>query len=208
MKHHMTRNATYGKIRGLVAVLALCGGVLAATPAAAKNYVFDPVHTQILFSVEHLGFSFSHGAFTVFSGGFSFDPAAVEKSKVDVTIQSASVDLNDDKWNAHLKNADFLDVEQHPTIVFKSTSVEKTGDNTGKLHGDLTILAETKPVTLDVTWNKSGVHPYSKQFVAGFSATGTVKRSDFGMTYGLPGIGDDVKLVIQVEGVQQDFESP
>ena len=186
--------------------LLLAASLFVATPAAAAQYTFEKPHTQIIFAVGHLGFSHSHGMFTDFSGGFTFDEAAPEKSTVDVTIQTASIDMRHDKWNEHLKNADFFNVEQFPTMTFKSTAVEVTGEKTAKLTGNLTLLGVTKPVTLDVTYNKSGVHPYSKKYVSGFSATGTLNRSDFGMTYGLPGVADEVRLIIEVEGESEKAE--
>src|SRR5476651_569401 len=183
--------------------------LLAAAPAAASSadkaaakpikpkidkYAFDPAHTQISFTADHLGFSHPSGRFTKFTGGFTFDPKHAEDSAVTVTIETASLDLGAPEWDAAVKSADFLNAAKFPKMIFKSTKVEKTGKNKGALTGDLTLLGVTHPVTLDVTYNKSGVNPYNKKFVAGFSATGTLNRSDFGMTYGLPGIGDTVTL--------------
>lgn len=187
-----------------IATLALLAAPAAAAP---EKFDFDTAHTQIMFAVDHLGFSKSHGKFNKFSGGFTFDQEKPESSSVEVTIDTDSLDMDHDAWNKHLKNADFFNVEKFPYMTFKSTKVEKTGDATGKITGDLVLLGVTNPVTLDVTFNKAGVHPYSKNYVAGFSATGLLKRSDFGMNYGLPGVGDDISLLIQVEGVRQDFEA-
>ncbi len=186
----------------------LAAALLSSVPAqaAVEKFVYDPSHTQVMFSVEHLGFSFSHGKFLKFSGGFEFDQEKPENSKVDATIETASINMDSDKWDEHLKNADFFNVEKFPTMTFKSTKIEKTGDKTGTMTGDLTLLGITKPVVLNVTFNKAATHPMSKSYVAGFSAEGTLKRSEFGMNYGLPGVGDDVKINIQVEGVRQDFE--
>jgi len=175
--------------------------VYAAKPDA---YTFDKVHTQIFFSVSHLGFSFSTGSFTGFDGGFTFSEEKPEQSSVNVTIDASSLSLHDAKWEEHVKSADFLNVAEHPSISFKSTKVEKTGDNTGRITGDLTLLGVTKPVTLEVVFNKAAIHPYSKQFVAGFSATAALMRSDFGMDYGLPGIGDEVNISIEVEGIRTE----
>ena len=107
-----------------------------------------------------------------------------------------------------MKNEDFFNVEKFPTMTFKSTNIEITGENTANITGDLTILDTTKPVTLDVTHNKSGVHPFNGEFVAGLSATTTVKRSDFGMTYGLPAVGDDVEIRLEVEGFREGGPNP
>lgn len=184
--------------------LFLAAGLMLMTisPAHAQieNYEFDKAHTQIMFSVSHLGFTNSHGRFMEFDGGFQFNRAEPEKSAVNVTIQTASIFMGTDKWDDHMKNQDFFNVEKFPTMAFKSTAVEKTGENTGKITGDLTILETTKPVTLDVVFNKAGKSPFGEMYKAGFSATANIKRSDFGMTYGLPMVGDDVKIMIEVEG--------
>ncbi len=169
--------------------------------AAVETYTLDKAHTQIVFFVDHVGFSKSHGDFLDFDGSFDFDENNPESGSVEVSIKTASIDMvGNQKWIDHLKNADFFDVEKYPTMDFRSTGVEMTGENTAKLTGDLTLLGVTKPVTLDVTFNKAGKHPFSGKYVAGFSARGTLKRSDFGMTYGLPLIGDEVELRIEVEG--------
>lgn len=181
--------------------------LIAGTARADLNrYIYDPAHTQIFFSVNHLGFSFSTGRFNAFSGDFTFDPAQVEKSQVNATIDINSLDMASDEWDTHLKGKDFFNAEKFPQMAFKSTKVEKTGEKTGKLTGDLTLLGVTKPVTLDVTWNGSGPHPMTKNMIAGFSANGSLKRSDFGMTYGLGMVGDDIKIMINVEGIRQDFD--
>jgi len=189
-----------------LAALALASALFVTAPAeaAVEKYTFDTTHTQVMFTVSHLGFSNSHGRFNTLSGGFSFDAEKPETSTVDVSIDTNSLYMASAPWEAHLKSADFFNVEKFPAMTFKSTKIEKTGDNTGKLTGDLTLLGVTKPVTLDVTFNKSGIHPMTGKMIAGFSASGALKRSDFGMNFGLPGIGDDVTLDIQVEGVREE----
>lgn len=190
--------------------LLLAVAFLSSSPAiaAADKFKFDTAHTQVMFSVSHMGFSFSHGRFLKFDGSFTFDEEKPETSTVEMTIDTTGIDMGLKAWDDHLKGADFFNVEKFPSMTFKTTKVEKTGEKTGKVTGDLTLLGVTKPVTLDVTYNGSGIHPYSKSYVAGFSGVGTLKRSDFGMTYGLPGVGDDVTLKIEVEGVRQDFTEP
>jgi len=186
----------------LLTVLAMA---FLVTPAHAQieRYEFDKAHTQILFFADHLGFSTSQGEFHDYDGFFEFDRTKPKNSKVEVTIQTASIDMDDEKWDNHMKNEDFFHVEKFPTMTFKSTDIEVTGDKTAKITGDLTMLETTRPVTLDVTFNKAGVHPFNKKYVAGFSATSSLKRSDFGITYGLPMIGDQVDLMIEVEGFRQ-----
>ena len=191
-----------------ILITALAFMVLAVQPAKAEIeiYDFDKAHTQILFFVDHLGFSTSQGEFHDYDGSFYFNINEPEKSKVDVTIKTNSIDMDDKKWNDHMKNADFFDVEKFPTMTFKSTAIKKTGDKTAVITGDITILETTKPVALDVTFNKAAVHPFSQKYVAGFSAKTKIKRSDFGMKYGLPMIGDEVDIMIEVEGLRQNGE--
>ncbi|PWC88457.1 hypothetical protein TSH100_07865 [Azospirillum sp. TSH100] len=170
--------------------------------AAPVSYKIDPAHTAVAFIVNHVGFSNVIGRFNTVGGDVTFDKDAVEKSVVTVTIDTTSVDTNHAKRDEHLRSPDFFNAKEFPKMTFKSTKIEKTGDKTGKLHGDLTLLGVTKPVVLDVTFNKDGVSPASKLETAGFSARGTVKRTDFGMKYGAPAIGDDIQLLIEVEAVK------
>tara|TARA_R110002095_G_scaffold178168_1_gene155499 strand:+ start:470 stop:1126 length:657 start_codon:yes stop_codon:yes gene_type:complete len=170
------------------------------TQSTAERYTFDKSHTQILFFVDHLGFSKSQGEFLDYDGYFVFDRTHPEKSNVDVTIKTASVDMDSDKWDEHLKSPDFFNAEAFPDMTFKSTAIKITGEKSADITGDLTLLGVTKPVVLKVTYNKSDKHPFSGKYVSGFSATAVVKRSEFGMNYGLPGVGDDVHLRLEVEG--------
>ncbi|UKJ77238.1 YceI family protein [Azospirillum brasilense] len=170
--------------------------------AAPVAYKLDPAHTAVVFIVDHLGFSKAVGSFNTVAGELSFDKDAADKSSLSVTIDTTSIDTNHAKRDEHLKSPDFFNVKEFPKLTFKSTKIEKTGDKTGKLHGDLTLLGVTKPVVLDVTFNKDGVSPASKQETVGFSARGTIKRSDFGMKYGVPNIGDDIQIIIESEAVK------
>lgn len=187
--------------RWLLGWLAACCWLPAS---AADQYAFDKVHTQILFFVNHLGFSRSVGEFHDYEGGFVFDPEDWTAGSVDVTIRTASIDLDDEEWDKHLRSPDFFRVEEFPDMRFKSTKVEPVSAQDAKVHGELTLLGVTRPVTLDVHFNKAGVHPKSKQHVAGFSAHTVVKRSDFGMNYAVPMVGDDVEVVLEVEGIRQE----
>ncbi len=184
----------------LFAIVA--AGSAAPAFAAPVSYKIDPAHTAVSFIVNHVGFSNVIGRFNTMAGDVSFDKDAVEKSTVAITIDAASIDTNHAKRDEHLRSPDFFNTKEFPKLTFKSTKIEKTGDKTGKLHGDLTMLGVTKPVVLDVTFNKDGVSPASKLETAGFSARGTLKRTDFGMKYGAPAIGDDIQLLIEVEAVK------
>lgn len=177
----------------------------AALPAQAAPvaYKIDPAHTSVAFIVNHLGFSNLIGRFNTVSGELSFDKDAVTASTLSVTIDATSVDTNHAKRDEHLRSPDFFNTKEFPTLAFKSTKIEKTGERTGTLTGDLTLLGVTKPVVLSVTFNKDGVSPATKLETAGFSARGTVKRSEFGMKYGTPYISDDIELLLETEAVKK-----
>ena len=172
--------------------------------AEVEKYAFDKAHTQILFFVDHLGFSKSQGEFHEYEGHFLFDRAAPENSKVEITIKTESIDMDDEKWDAHMKNEDFFNVAAHPDMTFKSTDIKILDETHADITGDLTLSGVSKPVTLSVTYNKSDKHPFSGKYVSGFSATSKIKRSDFGMNYGLPAIGDMVDIMIEVEGIRDE----
>lgn len=191
----------------LLSALAVAGLLFMPVQARAQveQYDFDKAHTQIVFFVNHLGFSNSMGKFLDWDGHYILDRDNPENSRIDVTIHTASIEMNDERWNNHMKNEDFFDVENYPHMTFKSTNVEVTGEDTARVTGDLTLLGQTHPVVLDVVHNKSDYHPMrSEVFVSGFSATGSLKRSEFGMDYGLPLVGDEVRIVLEVEGFRRD----
>lgn len=185
----------------LAASALLLGAAPLTSVQAADTYNFDPAHTSVIWKAGHMGYSFPHGIFSNIEGTLVLDEAALENSKVDVTIPTGLVATGIEKFDGHLKNQDFFDVEKHPSAKFVSTKVEKTGDKTAKLTGDLTILGVTKPVTMDVTFNHKGEHPYAKKQAVGFSATTTIKRSEWGINYGIPHIPDDVPLQIEAEAI-------
>lgn len=194
-------------LRTLLAALLLSAAFTAPAKAEMQTYSFDPLHTQILFFVEHMGFSHSNGKFTKFDGNFKFDPEKPETGSTEVAIDVNSLNMDDATWEDHLKAPDMFNVGEHPTMTFKSTGVEVTGETTAKMTGDLTLLGVTKPVTLDVTKNKCGEHPFNKKQTCGFDAKGTIKRSDFGMTKGIPMVGDEVTIMITVEGSVADAQN-
>lgn len=188
----------------LAAAALLIAPVAARAADNVETYTLETPHTQIVFAVNHLGFSNSIGKFLGYSGTIHFDRTDPAKSNVDVVIKSDSLEINDDAWNKHLKNADFLDVEKFPEITFKSTGIAVTGEKTADITGDLTIKGVTKPVVLKTTFNNAGPHPMNPaESRAGFSATTSFKRSDFGINYGIPAVGDDVEVRIEVESILQ-----
>lgn len=167
--------------------------------ATTGIYEIDPSHTNVLFGVNHLGYSQYYGRFNTISGKLNFDPKAPEKSKLDVAIDVASIDTNNEKLEGELKGDQWFNAAKFPTATFTSTKVEKLSATNGKVTGDLTLHGVTKPVTLDVTFNGTGLNPFMKTEQLGFSAVGRIKRSDFGISQYVPMVGDDVTLVIESE---------
>jgi polyisoprenoid-binding protein YceI len=186
-------------IRRLVLASALA---LATAPVFAATYTLDPGHTQVVFSWNHFGYSNPTAQFGKVEGTLEFDAANPTKSSVKVTIPLASVNSNVEKLNEHLQGADFFDSAKYPDAVFKSTKVEKgASENQLKVSGELSLHGVTKPVVLDVTVNKVGEHPMRKAPAAGFDATATIKRSDFGINKYVPMVSDDIKLHITSEAI-------
>ncbi|HEU4839313.1 MAG TPA: YceI family protein [Micavibrio sp.] len=190
-------------MRVFLLLTVLC--LLVSSPARAEieAYAVDLPHTQVLFSVGHLGFSHSHGRFRDIKGGFEFNRSEPEKSKINVTIQTASVDMADKSWNDAVMGEDYFDVNKYPAMTFVSRNITLTGEKTAQITGDLTLLGATKPVILDVTFNKADKHPFSGKYVAGFSAHASINRSDFGMTSGVPWVSDRVDIIVEVEGIRK-----
>lgn len=175
------------------------------TPAfAADKYEFDKAHTNILFFVSHLGFSEMVGLFTDYDGSFTFDPKNPEDSSIDITLKPSGIRTSSAKLDSELQGEKFFNTEKFPTITFVSKKVNITGSNTGEVEGVATMLGVSKPVTLSVKLNKADYHPMTRDFVAGFTATATLKRSDFGMTAYLPMVGDDIRIEVYTEGVDVD----
>jgi len=177
-------------------------GLLAAVSAQAENatYQIDPVHTQVIFFVNHLGFSNSNGKFHVAEGStLQFDPKNPSAAVVQVKINMDSLDMGNATWKEHLSGDRFFEVQKYPTMEFKSTKVESAGEGKLKVTGDLTLHGVTKSVVLDTKINNTGPHPMTKAPAAGFSATTHIKRSDFGMKQMLPAVGDDVLIDLEVE---------
>lgn len=175
--------------------------LVAAAPAwaGAEDYRFDTVHTQITFFVDHLGFSKPSGRLHVKNGFIHFDQDDWSQAKVDATIDIASLDMGDAAWEKRLRDNDFFDVKRFATARFVSERVDKTGDNRGVAHGRLTLHGVTKPCDIEFAFNRADFDRFSLHRVAGFSATATLKRSDFGMRTFKGTIGDDVEIRIEVE---------
>ncbi len=181
-----------------VAALALASTVAFAAPL---TYKIDANHTDVVASWSHFGFSNPIAHFGQVDGFITYDPAKVGDSKVEVTIPLAGLNSHVTSFDEHLRSDDFFDAANHPNITFKSPSVKSAGKDKLIVVGDLTIKGITKPVTLAVTINKLGVQPMAKREAAGFAATATIKRSDFGVGKYAPNVSDDVTLSITTEAI-------
>jgi polyisoprenoid-binding protein YceI len=180
-------------------IAATLGLAAFAAPAAPVTYTFDTTHSRVTFYVNHFGFSNSVGEFKLAEGTFTFDNDDWSKSRVDAKIPVRSLELGDAKWNTDVLSPDWLESAKYPEITFVSRKVEKVDATHGKLSGDLTIKGVTKPVVLDLTVNKVGEHPMRKTRAAGFTATVTVHRSEFGVAAYVPAVADDVVIRIEIE---------
>jgi polyisoprenoid-binding protein YceI len=173
--------------------------------AGAQRYHFDKDHTTILFFVNHLGFSNKIGRFTDYEGTLLLDEDFPEKSSVQVTLRPKGIDTDSQALNKVLQGKSWFNAEAYPTITFRSTQIKQQEDNKNKaeVSGWMTMLGKENFVTLNVTFNKSGVHPITKAYVAGFSADAEINRSDFGMNNSVPFVGEDVRLHIESEFIRE-----
>ena len=184
------------------AALAAISAAFLANPAgyvayAADQYEIDAAHTHVQFSVRRFGFNDVIGFFPDVSGVVTLDHEAPEKSRVEAEIGVASLVSGDATRNEHVLGEFWLNAGAFPVMRFRSTSVKIESENQATVTGDLTLLGETLPVELDVTLNKLGADPATKREAAGFSATGLLKRSDFGSQTALGLVGDEVSIRIE-----------
>ena len=175
---------------------------------ALGTWNIDPSHSAIAFSVRHMVISKARGRFTKWSGELQFDADKPRASSVQVTIDPASIDTAEAQRDAHLRSADFLDVEKFPTASFRSTKVEEVESGVYRVIGDLTVHGVTKPVVLDVTYEGTGKDPWGGER-AGFSGGTSIDRKDFGLRWnqaletGGVLVGDKVELMLEIEAVKQ-----
>jgi polyisoprenoid-binding protein YceI len=188
-------------------LVALIGTLSLAVPLAVaqtSTWTPDKAHSEVDFSVLHLGLSHVHGRFGNIAGTIAMNDSDIAKSTVNVTIDVGSVDTGESPRDNHLKSADFFDVAQFPTATFVSTNVIKTANGL-TVNGNLTLHGVTKPVTLVVEGPAGPIQGMDKKPHAGFSATTTIQRSAFGVGSKFPAaaVGDDVKLSIELDAIKQ-----
>ncbi len=162
----------------------------------AGTYKVEPYHTQVMFRVDHMGFSYFTGVFSGASGSVTLVPGKPAAMKLSVSVPVSSVLTTSPKLDQELKEADWLDATKYPTMSFTSTSVKLTGPKTADVTGNLTLHGVTKPETLHATFVGSGTNILSHNETAGFQISGVIKRSDFGVSKYVPLISDEVQLTI------------
>ena len=198
-------------MKSWISKTAIAIAMLVALPVLAHADVWqiDPAHTNVEFTVRHMMISNVKGQFQKTSGTITTNGNDPASAKIDVTIDSSSVDTRVEKRDAHLKSPAFLDVDKFPTITFKSTKVEAAGPGKWKVTGDLTLHGVTKPVVLDVEQSGTPIHDPMGNTRAGASATTKINRSDFGLTWNQPLeaggvlVGDEVAISIDVEAIKK-----
>lgn len=188
-----------------LALAALIGiGSAAAAQAQAVDfkdvkagaYAVDPYHTQVIFTVSHLGFSRYSGLFSGASGSLELDPAKLAASKLEVSLPIASVLTTSTQLDGELKGDQWFDAAKYATATFTSTKIVPQGKGAATISGNLTMHGVTKPIVLAAHFVGAGSNPMTKAYTVGFEATGTIKRGEFGVKTYIPLVGDDVKLTI------------
>ncbi len=187
-------------MKAFILAVALVSAFVLSTNAA-DTFKIDPVHTFVLFSVQHLGIANTYGRFNDVSGMVVFDRDNPSKSSVELSIQVESLDTHNEIRERSLKSPDFFDVKQFPTMTFKSTKVEGSGDML-EVSGDLTIRGVTRPVTVDFKKGGEGKGVFG-EMRGGGETRFTIKRSDFGMNFELGEVGDEVTIILSLEGVKK-----
>ena len=189
-----------------VLVGAICAAFPLAAAAQAESYSVDVLHSFPHFGIDHFGLSMIWGRFDKMSGKFTLDRAA-KKASVDLAIETASVTTGDNDRGSrprtrdeHLRSADFFNVAEFPRMTYKSSNVKFSGDNPSEIEGQLTLLGVTKPVTLKIDRWLCKDHPLTKRPACGGNASGSLKRSDFGMKLFIPAMSDEIRLMINFEG--------
>lgn len=182
-------------------LLMLCG--IGQAGAKVQHFELDPVHTRIAFQVDHAGLSRAIGTFSQISGHLSFDPEDWRGATLEVTVPLATLALGDEDWNEKMLKRSFLDADRQPMARFVSTRVEPGEEGRATVFGELSLRGVSREVALDVTLNALKRNPVTMRRSAGFSATASLSRSDFGMTSWPNVIGDRIELQIEAEAIRR-----
>jgi polyisoprenoid-binding protein YceI len=188
------------RLRSLAGIAAVVVSLAAPSVATAEPFAVNKPHTTVAFTVDRQGLNKIMGMFNKVDGEFIIDRDNPVASSASLTIDTASIYTGFEAQDKLLRSPDFFNVQEFPSMKFVSTKVERTGEKTAKVTGNLTMLGVSKPVTLDVVLNNIKEDARTKKSLAGFSARGTLKRSDFGMKYLVGAISDDVTLMVELLG--------
>ncbi|NIZ13295.1 YceI family protein [Phaeobacter sp. HF9A] len=191
-------------MKKILLAAALLGTAATAAVAAPEKYVLDASHSQVVFTYNHLGFSTTTGMFSGFEGDIMFDKEDPANSSVEVSMPVMSMFTGWEERTAHFMTDDFFGAKEGDLVTFTSTGIEVTGENTALITGDLTMHGVTKSVVLDAKMNQSGDHPMAGKPWAGFDATATVLRSDYGLEKFAPYVSDEVKIFISIEAMKAE----
>ena len=189
-------NLSMGALTTLTTILALAS---AASAATAETYQLEKSHADLLFSINHAGFTEKHGSFREFDATLYYDRSKPENSRITVTVLTRSLDTAFPARDEDVRGKAFLDVARYPEMRFESTKVTLIGQGALRIDGSLTLRGITRPLTLQAHLNKEGPNPFDHRPTLGFSAMGSLRRSDFGMLKFLPLIGDTVSITIEFE---------
>jgi len=192
-----------------LSLVVACSAFANLARADAARFELDPEHLTVAFLVEHIGYAKTLGVFRKASGSFQFDEASGALTDVRVVVDTASVDTAHAARDGHLRKKDFLDVERFPSMTFTAKSARRRGERGYLIEGELELLGQRRPLVLEATLNKLDRYPIgpplAKPFVAGASARGRFRRSEFGMGYGVANglVGDEVELIVELEARRQ-----
>ncbi|MFZ5572443.1 MAG: YceI family protein [Thermodesulfobacteriota bacterium] len=185
------------KMMIMLTALAVLG---ASRPVAARTYTIDPVHSSVVFKISHLGVSQFYGRFNNPAGILEFDEQQPEKSRIEVTVMSKEIDTANEKRDTHLKSPDFFNIDVYPAIRFVSRQVQKAAERNYLVSGELTFLGVTKPLVVTGTYVGAGKDPWGGNRI-GFETAFTIRRSDFGMNFMPESLGDEVEIIVGIEGM-------
>jgi polyisoprenoid-binding protein YceI len=191
---------TCGRLPAVCAIALLCG-IGAHAAISAQTWRIDETRTSIGFKINAVGFPTTRGRFTHYAGRIVIDFDHPARSFTSFTVDTASVDVGSQSFNDFVKSAALLDIVKFPTLSFNSTQVEKLDPHTARVTGNLTMLGVTKPIALTVNVD---TEPLAKRRAVAFSATGTLKRSDFGMIFGIPLIDDALEITVKTRALTDE----
>lgn len=194
-------------IAAAIALTGVSAGAIAQVDGFIRNpaqvqsgtYVLDPAHGKITWSMDHMGFSTYVGQFTDVSATLNLDVRNSSASKLQAQVKTDSVGSLNSALDGHLKTADFLDTAKHPTAGFQATKIRLIDADSAEIAGNLTLRGVTKPIVIIADFNQAGINPVDQKYTVGFDGHARIKRSDFGINYGLPVLGDDVTLHFEAE---------